>query len=455
MRAVTVLVPALLLALAGCFSPPDVGGPAALPSPLDPFLVQHDHWDASAHALAWNVRELAWDALASPGARPGAHSVDLHGDLLAVGTAGESASLTGGVNRPSETNGFVLVDVADPAAPRVLGKYHTDSPLSADRTVVFSADGKTVFVGGLGEVIAVDVSDPAAPAEAARFPNPRDGAHTVFAAEVDGTQFVYVIGNGLLTFSYDAAKKEFTLLSRYITATPEGLLDTPLGPDGATYARRDVYGHDVFAEKDPVTGRHLAYVAYAYEGVKIVDLSNPRLPVEVATWRASGEGAPWYTHTIWVAHLEGRRVAVVGTEVFENRHLTTPSPVWVLDLTELESPKLLATWTNPGGKGSDNLLFSAHDLRITPEGLVALSHYHGGVWVLDLRDLAAVEAAGTVPNLGYILPHRDNGWRPEGPCCFNLNFGGIPATMDVVMRGNHLFAADFHTGFYAFEYVPS
>ncbi len=442
MRPVPALSLLVALALvAGCIAPPDPEATGAVEGPLDPLLTQHDHWNVTEHALSRNASVVAWLPLVSPGKQSGAHSVDVLGDLLVVGTA-----------EGSEANGFVLVDVSDPERPAEVGRWTTTAGLSGDRAVMLSADGKTVFVGGVDAIFAVDISDPASPKDAGAFANPRFGAHTLFAAEIDGTQYVYVVGYGLVTLAYDAAADAFEFLSRYVAATPDGLLDTPLGGDGVTYAFRDTYGHDVYAEKDPESGAHLAYVAYAYEGLKIVDLSNPRVPVEVGTWRPEDEHAPYYVHTIWMSHKDGRDVAVVGSEVFENRHVTVPSPVWVLDVVDVGAPKLLATWLNPGHKGSDNLLFSAHDLRVTPEGIVPLAHYHGGVWFLDLRDAAAVEASGAIRELGYAMPDRDNGWRPDGPCCGGFNMGGIPLTFDVLMQGRYAFAADLHTGLYVIRY---
>ncbi len=90
------------------------------------------------------------------------------------------------------------------------------------------------------------------------------------------------------------------------------------------------------------------FVLVDVSGPKIFDLSNSRVPVEVGTWRPEDVHAPYYVHTIWTSHRDGRDVAVVGSEVFEDRHVTVPSPVWVLDVADVGAPEIIATWLNPG-----------------------------------------------------------------------------------------------------------
>ncbi|HVL49611.1 MAG TPA: hypothetical protein VM889_13735 [Candidatus Thermoplasmatota archaeon] len=443
MRRVLVVPLVLALALAGCVSALDNRGKGAdvdLPVPinLDPLVRKHDHWDASEHNKTLNMSIAAWLPLAERTKLPAAHAVDMHGDLVAVAVAGD------------ETRGFYLVNVSDPRVPTIAGRFHDPGVAGGDRQIMFSGDGKTVFLASEGSkkgILAVDVSDPAAPKEVALYTPAGDyGSHTVYAAVLGGKQYVFALNFGVHILEWKGGKLE--LVGRYATATPDGLLKLPIGNpgDAATYAIRDIYGHDLFVMDDPILKKPVMYVAYAYEGLKIVDISNPALPREIATWIPGGAGAPWYVHTVHGEIRGDKRIIVVGSEVFENRHVEMASPVWILDATDLAKPKLLNTWTNPGNHGSDNLLFSAHDFRLVNSTLY-LSHYHAGIWTLDLADPANPVVTG------YATPVMDNGWRPVAPkkCCIGFNLGGGPVMFDVAGKGQWLFAADYVNGFYVLE----
>lgn len=442
---------ALLLAaavLAGCASD-DAGSflpgtDPALPGPEDPLVPPdgHDHLDPAEHALARNAKLVGHDGLVPRGENPGAHALEVVGDYLYVST---SFSLPG----------LAILDVANPADMKVMSVYEDAKAPGGDRAVAVSADGDFVFLGAEGGsedaegngVRIVDATDKAAPQDVGFYPIPYFGAHTVFASEIGGVQYVYALSGGVHILRFDRAVPggpKLVPVGRYATATPEQITKDPGGsPQGrATYALRDAFAHDMFVQVDPVIDRPLMYVAYAYEGLKIVDIGDPSRPTLVASWVPGGEGAPWYVHTVAVTMIGDRRIAVVGSEVFEGRHLEVPSPVWILDVTDLSAPRLLHTWTNPGGHGSDSLFYSAHFLRIE-DGRVALSHYHGGMWFLDIRDPDAVET------VGYYMPHEDHGFAPPQNCCFGFHLAGIPMTMDVVWKDGVAFAADIFTGVYA------
>lgn len=447
-------------AFAGCLAdgPSGPGGTG----PVDPalaFVVEHDHLDLAEHAVGWNLTQTDWNGIFPKGTPSGAHAVDLNGDLLVVALhalAGESE------------NGFALFDVSEPTLPKLVHTYIDERATGGDRMAMFSADGKTVFLGAehaareeITEalVLAIDVSDPTAPKQVAEAAVPPYGPHTVFAAEVDGRQFVYVVSFGVHVFEFTGT--EFTLVGRYAAATPGQLLKNEDGPEEMqTYAFRDVYAHDVFAWQDPVDGRHIAFVAHAYEGLKIVDLTDPRTPRELGTFVPDGPDAPSYVHTVTVRMIGDRRIAAVGAETFEGRNRDVPSPVWFLDVTDLTAPVLLSTYTNPAGVGSNDLLLSAHDMRfdevcagVDGSGGVApamavchtylwLAHYHAGVWVLDVDDPAAPTVAG------FYLPHEDQGFAPPENCCEGLRMSGNPSTFDVIARNGVGYAADMWSGLY-------
>ena len=106
-----------------------------------------------------------------------------------------------------------------------------------------------------------------------------------------------------------------------------------------------------------------------------------------------------------------------------------PGPLWIVDATDFsklgpandkKSPEqahatdaalrkasedaLVATWTNPAGRAGGSLTFSPHNQQIVGDKIY-LSHYHGGVYVLDAS--AAFAGKRERPKeLGFIVPAR-------------------------------------------------
>ncbi len=446
---IALLIAASTIA-AGCLSNAE---PPADPAPdtsigggidyAEALFLKHDHLDPAEHLdFSMNVTPLAYRQISPPGTAPGAHGLDIHGNLLFVKTNNGFA-------------GFSIYDISEPANPVLVGQYEDASTTSGDRTIEVSGDGKTVFLGSEGSrpgVHAIDISDPANPTFVDWFEIPRFGAHTIFAHETgDGRQLVFAVSVGVQILEYRETGTPLGMklvpVSRYQTASDQlAKIPGSLVGDGTTYAIRDLYGHDIFVEDDPVTGQTLLYVAFAYEGLRIVDVSSPETPREIASWVPGGEGNPWYVHTVVTTHIDDRRIIIIGSEVFENRHLELPSPVWIVDGTNLANPVELATWTNPADVGSQNILMSAHDFRV--EGTTLhLTHYHAGYWALDIADPANPEI------IAFHLPAVDPGVRPDNPRA-DLDMAGIPLSIDVVARNGIAYVADLHTGLHVLQVDP-
>lgn len=423
----------------------------------------HDHRDPAQHRFARNATLTAWDDLRRFGWTPetvvGAHAVDISGDLLAVGVnAGES---DGG------QQGFHLFDVSDAERPRHLSYYASQQPVSGDRTIAFSADGKTVFLGYEGGdvrpgVAAVDVSDPLAPREVAFWSDPQNfGSHTVSAGVVDGVQYVFSLAMGVNILRYDPPEggrsAGFTLVGKYLTADQLAALDalrllSEGDPQPAqTFALRSLYGHDMTFFADEVTGTPLLFVAYAYEGLKILDLSNPSAPLLLSRWMPPADTAhKHYTHSVAAERLaSGELLVVVGSETFEPENQEIASPIWILDATAAVTglplqvePRQVSTWRNPGDTAAGNLGLSVHFFRLE-DGLLYLSHYHGGVWAIDLRTPAA---QAEPRDFGYIMPIPPGAIFPPEDCCIGFDLDGAPMVFDVAVKGGVVYAADIIQG---------
>lgn len=404
----------------------------------------HDHANPAQHQAAHNAELLDHLSLVEEGQASGAHALGLANDTLFV-----ASTLQG-------DNGFYAVDVTDPTQMEIVGEWHDDAAVGGDRALAVNEDGSWVVVGTEGNVESeeagvrlFDTSDPTQPEQAAFLPL-EGGAHTVDVLEIGGETYVFALNYGvqILQVVEGPAGTELVKVGHYAYGGPE-LSDAPAYENPGNYpswALRSAYAHDMKPVDDPERGP-LLYVAYAYQGLHVLDINEPSAPQLVTRWTPPGEASPWYTHSVDAKWMDDQRVVVVGSEVFEDRHYEEPSPVWILDGTDLENPSLTSTWTNPAGVGSQNLLFSVHFFRID-DGRLHLSHYHAGSWVLDIatpdkRAEPEIESA--------YLPSVDTGHRPGTECCFGWNLAGIPVTMDAVGDGEVTYAADVQTGLYAIE----
>lgn len=457
MRAALVL---LVMLLAGC-----TGSGPAPPEPSTPFLfldpisraASHDHADPAQHNLTLNTTLVGHHILTDQDAESsGSHSIDLCGDWVVLGrqTTGQW--------------GVDIVDVSDPSRPQWVGQYRDPNAQPGDRDVAWSADCNYVFNANGGSqlqnsgVLVINAKDKSNPVFESRFQIPgtylpgnpvssglTPGVHTIYALAVGGVQYVYALNWGVHILRAAAGadgRLTLTYAGRYATADAESLANAnPDGPD-AVATRRTVYGHDLSVYEE--NGRVVMYVAYAYDGLRIVDITEPARPAELGHWRPDNTpGAPHYVHSVKsYRRADGTRITVLGAETFEERNQDVPSPLWTLDTTDPADIRLLDTWTNPGGHGSQLLFMSLHFYEVEDETLW-VTHYHGGVWVLDLADPSDIRVKG------YYMPHEDNGFRPSPTAPGAFKQDGIPMTYDLKLRDGIAYVADDYTGLYVLRAI--
>lgn len=279
----------------------------------------------------------------------------------------------------------------------------------------------------------------------------------------------------------------------------------------ATIVNNEV--HDTFIQNDPLDGRTYLYNAAGFStGFSVYDITDPSRLRQVAEWDLTPECEDdWYAHTIDVTHAGGRRYVTMPAEMLLLVDKNTPTglaemtaedqaagcgtfvgngdkpgPLWIVDATDFSKlgpandrktfaqalatdaalkkasqDALVATWTNPGGRAGGSLTFSPHNQQIVGDKIY-LSHYHGGVYVLDAS--AAFAGRRERPReLGFIVPH-DKRTRPlygQPPLTgllgrFFTDFPlGRPEVWDIVVYKGHVLASDMTGGLYSLKYDDS
>ena len=467
----------------------------------------HDHSDLAQHRFRCRVRQVFFDSLEDElGARQDVvlGEMDVKNGLAAVG-----------VTFPE--SGFVLFDVKNPAKPKFLSWYRgseceqTITDVNCGAFVDISSKGDVVFLavqslsvvpGGLPQpsvrpasapgVELIDIRDRQAPVLLDVYPVLSEGGvHTVRSHVIpenenddgprDPGEYVFSIANGV---GIDIAR--VTRSGSDITIEPWNFIT--LGEGG---------GHDTYIENDPISQRTYLYLAGGFAtGFYVFDVTDPIEIETVAEWDLTPECTEdWYAHTIDVAYRDGRRYVTLPSETFDGGPMfeeetaagcgnvvgngDRAGPLWIVDATnwnklgrfyfsgegEDDTPEdlakksktaLRATWTNPAGRAGGNLIFSPHNQQIV-RNRIYLSHYHGGVYVLNARKVfsgrrkAPVEVGFIVPNAAPARPVFEPTVQPVDPF-FTEDLGWRPSIWDAYWYKRHILAADMVGGFYSLQW---
>ncbi|HEV2814218.1 MAG TPA: hypothetical protein VGW10_13270, partial [Solirubrobacteraceae bacterium] len=405
--------------------------------------------------------------------------------------------------------GILFFDVSDPAKPRFQSWYRStqcEGAAIANNCGAFvdlTNDGKTAFIAQQTLTAApapdpgtvdpgtlptttpgietVDVSDPENPTRTHILPVlSQGGVHTARSHTIPGKgTYVFGIANsieannggGIDISKLDEENKVLVPISRINI--------------GET--------HDTFIQNDPYDGKTYLYIAGGYsKGLLVYDISDPASPKRVAAWDLTPECTrDWYSHTVDVTHVNGRRIVTMPAEVFVSTNQSDaqkalgcgnvggngdqPGPLWILDATDFSrlsqtgdtrdqlkvksEAALIATWTNPAGRAAGNLTFSPHNQQIVGDRIY-LSDYHGGIYVLDASGAFAGRAERP-RELGYIVPNGENSNEEARPLVGALSPApdsaprtrGRSSIWDMVFYKGHILAADQVGGFYSLRYT--
>jgi hypothetical protein len=468
----------------------------------------HDHHDAAQHQglSTPNFKELGWDPLLT----------DYYGRSAGGYLCGDSVDT--GERRLAAVHGygtdvaFVLVDVTDGSAPKVVGEFIM--PRAASRDVAITPDGNHVAIAvstpdpgptptsavpglaageayfrascdgeprpvrwspealaGRASALAgagpeqeapfppgamlVSIRDPADIFVESYYPLPVLGAHSIYAGELEGRTIVIASVVNLA-----ASASNFWFFQVVEGANPLQLLSLFQDrPDGGGLAL--VNGHnDGVVQKHPVTGRPLAYLANWHQGMIILDMTDPRRPTVHGRWSDNaGPSADLVQDGSGDVHEAipldttwgGRHYTFVGQEILDHPTATPSGLIHILDTTDPANPVKVAEWTLPVDVVWDaSAVFSTHYVQFVGSTLF-VSHYHAGVWAVDLSGLldgAVDEADRHPPAIGVYIPARVS---PKPPP--DASYDWTPTIMDVnPLRNGDLVVWDNRSGVYTVRF---
>ncbi|MFA5862662.1 MAG: hypothetical protein WDA16_13300 [Candidatus Thermoplasmatota archaeon] len=403
------VIPAIAIVtilLAGCVSPAAdqlttatttvPGGPLVPPKPDFDFskVVDPDHGDHLLPQLHTAGHGLELQGLAPiqsilpPGTRGSITQIDMWENYALV------SGMEGGL-------AFAIVDIKDPAKPKAVSYF----PSAADGwTARFSADGEYVFYGcqmlgatgytptnligtckdpnevhapnaNPGGIIAVDVKDKAKP----KFVDflVTSASHNLFVASINGTDTIFTNGVNILQFDREAGK----------------LMEVTTVPGV----------HDSTVHQHPITKDWLLFTGTKELAIyNVNDPKSPSIVFEGDGKRTNWTG--WHEQTMIPGIVDGRVILVLAGETGVSPTAGAPDIVTFVDITDPTHPAKLSTWKPPFDPKVPwfSYYFSAHEMAATPTGQVAISWYHGGVWVVDVstkeRQSAPVTLAAYQPH---------------------------------------------------------
>ncbi|MDX1611213.1 MAG: hypothetical protein R3185_02505 [Candidatus Thermoplasmatota archaeon] len=453
------------VALVGCIGAEDTGPTDALPvetPELGHLDVFHDHTDATLHEGSENMTFVSWSTLGIELGTNGFANFVIHkqGDeeLAAVAIDGDT------------DGGFVLADISDPENVEVLGSYIVNG--NSFQEVRISPDGRYAILNVQDIPTAqsasdcpvcihiVDITDRENPERVGLKPVEVLGTHNFHFEEIDGELYVLYVGQPLYLGTAPTAKNEPAGNAIHIAR----FVETPDGPkivDVAEYRHQQAttddqrsFPHDVLAEPHPLTDQVIMYVSHWDGGAITVDITDPMNPVELAVHDDPAPSQARATH--WFSpELTPRGDKVYAYSAPEIGQLDSGSGVVrVYDATDPASLEQVGTWTLPGNVTiPGQYLMSPHTTMPHPElPLLAVSHYHAGVWILDTSDPTAPKHVGYYSPVGEPdAPYTGDYWWKKP------NFdpeGFIPNVYQARWEPTDgiLWVTDRSTGFYALSY---
>ncbi|MEA2447282.1 MAG: hypothetical protein QOK47_919 [Actinomycetota bacterium] len=348
--------------------------------------------------------------------RPAAHRYFCRTRLVASTIVSKEAGLgriefsgaVGAVLQRDE-GAVAMLDMSQPARPKVVGRYDDDIQDSFDGDLAFSHDGQFLFYArqthqfSKDGVHVLDVSDPTSPQLA--FYQASGGTLRI-AYYFDGTdEWVVFLDavDGLVVCRF--VRESGSLAEVY--RDPDPALEKVGGPASA----------GLFIDpKDPQTETPLLYVSTGGSGLQIYDFSDPTTPTELGSWADVGLAE------VEVKRTPKKRIVYAATEYWFDDQISPE--VVVLDATKPDAIKRVRTlrlkvptdnnWRVQGMAWAGKRLLVAHS--------------HAGLIGFTTKGAVSARALiGSVPHEGAGVP-------------------GSVYAMDVERRGKLIYVTDASTG---------
>lgn len=188
----------------------------------------------------------------------------VHPGLIALGYA---------TNRCAAGQGLTLIDVRDPSHPKLLGHVnvpssHTITPYPG-KSLLYVSPGGLAYAGGPEQI--VDASDPKAPKVVATFPTDPNGCHD-FSFHISQTEKLGFCAGESGVFIFDVSKPTApTLITHIVNPAIQFGHFALASPDGKVLAVND----EAFVAHDCSTGQSPTGAVWLY------DISNPATPMPI------------------------------------------------------------------------------------------------------------------------------------------------------------------------------
>ncbi|MBW3581954.1 MAG: hypothetical protein KY455_02540 [Euryarchaeota archaeon] len=477
-----VVLSLLLVTFAGCIGTTEPPGDEASPflkedGSIDhdavaaligaPIEVEHDHRAPTEpdHNGGVNLELVSWNTLGIKLGEQGFANFVFHEDddedLAFVAVDGDT------------TAGFVIADVSDPANVTVLDSYMMVG--NSVQEVRVTADGRYALMNvqdlpgaetavgtaeGQGCTICLhlfDVSDRTDVRWLDALPVDNIGTHNMHVHTVGDTEYVFYVGQPA-SYNFPTNLPGNYIGIAEIVTTPTGAKLVKVGewrdPAVAKIDAGRSFPHDVLVYDHPLTGKPVGYLSYWDGGAVTVDFSDVRNPVTLDVDRTmDGSGAlaiHWFMPEP-EARADGRVIAWSAPEIGSLE--SDSGVVRAYDVTDPADIKHLGVWGVPGEMSiPGKYVFSGHTTMPDMErGLLAVSHYHAGVWVLDVTDPAAPK------HLAYYMTNGNATHTYDGDIWWKKpNFspdGFGPNVYQARWKDGQLFVTDRGTGLYVLDYT--
>ena len=310
----------------------------------------------------------------------------------------------------SNYQGFSIVDVSEPTKPRVISQVKNHPSVQSQyidvmgNTLVINQDGvrdEKVWEGGIR---LYDISDPAKPREVGFFKtdvSPRRGVHGFWLHEDPKKgKFAFVAttkegyrDNILIVVDINdpAAPKEVARwwFPGQWTAGGEKPGDDWVEPDGGL---REGLPKIWVALHDMTTYKDRAYLAYRDQGVIILDISDPAKPTKISQikWSPPEEGN---THSIGIVVPPhgGRPDVILATDEITSAKQCPFGYLHVIDVRHEPNPVQIATHRLPLNRfcppDRPGRRFGIHDIERMVKGNIVFSAWeNAGFWAIDISD---------------------------------------------------------------------